>query len=56
VFNYSLDGLLAGEGTGSELTLTSENREPNDPAYLDFIKMRTRTSWAASPTKASPRR
>jgi dihydrofolate reductase len=40
VFNYSLDGLLADEGTEFwkfcfELP---ENREPDDPAQLDFLQ------------------
>ncbi len=55
VFNYSLDGLLADESTEFwkfcfELL---ENREPDDPAQLDFLKSVTRTSWAAPPTRAS---
>src|SRR5262245_37570211 len=40
VFNYSLDGLLADEGT--ELWKfcfdLPENREPDDPAQLDFLQ------------------
>jgi dihydrofolate reductase len=40
VFNYSLDGLLADEGTEFwEFVFDMpENREPNDPAQLDFIQ------------------
>jgi dihydrofolate reductase len=40
VFNYSLDGLLADEGTEFWNFCFSlpENREPDDPAYLDFIR------------------
>jgi len=40
VFNYSLDGLLAGQGT--ELWKfcfdLPENREPDDPAQLGFLQ------------------
>lgn len=40
VFNYSLDGLLADEGTEFWKFCFDqpENREPNDPAHLDFIE------------------
>jgi dihydrofolate reductase len=40
VFNYSLDGLLADEGTEFWKFCFSlpENREPDDPAHLDFIR------------------
>lgn len=40
VFNYSLDGLLADEGTEFWRFCFSlpENREPNDPAQLDFLR------------------
>src|SRR5688572_19620782 len=40
VFNYSLDGLLADEGTEFWTFCFSlpENSEPNDPAHLDFIQ------------------
>jgi dihydrofolate reductase len=40
VFNYSLDGLLADEGTEFWKFCFSlpENREPDDPAQLDFIQ------------------
>ena len=38
VFNYSLDGLLADEGTEfwKFCFALPENREPDDPAQLDF--------------------
>ena len=40
VFNYSLDGLLADEGTEFWDFCFSlpENREPNDPTHLDFLQ------------------
>jgi len=40
VFNYSLDGLLADEGTEFWKFCFSlpENREPNDPAQLEFLE------------------
>ncbi|UBU13666.1 dihydrofolate reductase family protein [Nonomuraea gerenzanensis] len=40
VFNYSLDGLLADEGTDFwEFCFgLPENREPADPAHLDFLR------------------
>ena len=40
VFNYSLDGLLADEGTefGKFCFDLPENREPDDPAQLDFLQ------------------
>jgi dihydrofolate reductase len=40
VFNYSLDGLLADEGTEFWEFCFSlpENREPDDPAGLDFLR------------------
>jgi dihydrofolate reductase len=40
VFNYSLDGLLADEGTEFWEFCFSlpENREPGDPAQLDFLQ------------------
>jgi dihydrofolate reductase len=40
VFNYSLDGLLADEGTEFWRFCFDlpENREPNDPAQLDFLQ------------------
>jgi len=40
VFNYSLDGLLADEGTDfwNFCFDLPENREPNDPAQLDFLR------------------
>ncbi len=39
VFNYSLDGLLADEGTEFWKFCFDlpENREPDDPAQLDFL-------------------
>ena len=39
VFNYSLDGLLADEGTAFWTFCFDQlrNREPNDPAQLDFL-------------------
>ncbi|MFC5821105.1 dihydrofolate reductase family protein [Nonomuraea harbinensis] len=40
VFNYSLDGFLADEGTQFfEFCFDlPENREPDDPAHLDFLQ------------------
>jgi dihydrofolate reductase len=40
VFNYSLDGLLADEGTDfwNFCFDQPENREPGDPAQLDFLQ------------------
>ena len=40
VFNYSLDGLLADEGTEFWKFCFSlpENREPNSPAHLEFLR------------------
>ena len=40
VFNYSLDGFLADEGTDFWEFCFSlpENNEPNDPAQLDFLR------------------
>ena len=40
VFNYSLDGLLADEGTDFWEFCFSlpENNEPDDPAHLDFLQ------------------
>jgi dihydrofolate reductase len=40
VFNYSLDGLLADEGTGFWKFCFDlpENRDPDDPAQLDFLR------------------
>ena len=40
VFNYSLDGLLADEGTEfwNFCFDQPENREPNDAGHLDFIR------------------
>jgi dihydrofolate reductase len=40
VFNYSLDGLLADEGTEFWTFCFDlpENREPDDPAQLDFLE------------------
>jgi dihydrofolate reductase len=40
VFNYSLDGLLADEGTEFWKFCFDlpENREPEDPAQLDFLR------------------
>jgi dihydrofolate reductase len=40
VFNYSLDGLLADEGTEfwNFCFDLPENREPDDPAQLDFLQ------------------
>ena len=40
VFNYSLDGLLADEGTEFWKFCFDqpENREPNSPAHLDFLR------------------
>src|SRR6266545_7105046 len=40
VFNYSVDGLLADEGTEFWKFCFDlpENREPDDPAQLDFLQ------------------
>ena len=40
VFNYSLDGLLADEGTEFWKFCFSqpENNEPDDPAHLEFLR------------------
>src|SRR5438552_13403855 len=40
VFNYSLDGLLADESTRFRKFCFDlpENREPDDPAHLDFLQ------------------
>jgi hypothetical protein len=40
VFNYSLDGLLADEGTDFWKFCFDqpENREPDDPAHLGFLR------------------
>ncbi|MDA0631884.1 dihydrofolate reductase family protein [Nonomuraea sp. MCN248] len=40
VFNYSLDGLLADEGTEFSRFCFAlpENRDPDDPAHLDFLR------------------
>jgi len=40
VFNYSLDGLLADEGTEFWKFCFSipENRDPDDPSHLDFLR------------------
>jgi dihydrofolate reductase len=40
VFNYSIDGLLADEGTEFWKFCFSlpENNEPDDPAHLDFLQ------------------
>jgi dihydrofolate reductase len=40
VFNYSLDGLLADEGTEFWKFCFDhpENRQPDDPAHLDFLR------------------
>jgi hypothetical protein len=56
VFMYSLDGLLADEGTGYWQFCFGL---PVDPADLKqrsstFTRARTRTSWAAPPTRAWP--
>ena len=55
VFNYSVDGLLADEGTEFWKFCFDlpEIREPDDPARLDFLRS-ARTSWAAPPTRPSP--
>src|ERR1700694_2599375 len=40
VFNYSLDGLIADEGTEFWTVCFDrpENRKPDDPAHLDFLR------------------
>jgi len=69
VFNYSIDGLLADEGTEFWKFCFSlpENNNPDDPAYLDFIRtayahVMGRNSYESiaeamttSPTTRSPR-
>ena len=63
VFNYSLDGLLADEGTefGSIASSCPKTREPDDPAQLDFLCVRTRSGGGlrnvsmASHTSMRPR-
>ena len=56
VFNYSLDGLLADEGTDFwEFCFTAREtaaRRPGAPRRSPGA--RTRTSWAAPPTRPSP--
>ena len=56
VFNYSLDGLLADEGTDFWEFCFSlpENSGPDDPGTSTSSGARTRTSWAAPPTRPSP--
>jgi hypothetical protein len=58
VFNYSVDGLLADEGTDFwEFCFNlPENSQPDDPEQLDFLRDATRTSWAAPPMRPSPAR
>jgi hypothetical protein len=55
VFNYSLDGLLADEGTEFWKFCFDlpENREPTPRRNSTFSRARTRTSWVAPPTRAS---
>ena len=56
VFNYSLDGLLADEGTEFWKFCFDlpENREPDDPAHLDFLRSAYAHIMAAPPTRPSP--
>jgi hypothetical protein len=56
VFNYSLDGLLADEGTEFwEFCFDlPENREPDARRNSTSSRAHTRTSWAAPPTRPSP--
>ena len=58
VFNYSLDGLLADEGTEFWKFCFDlpENVTgiPMTPRNSAFSGARTRTSWAAPPMRASP--
>ncbi len=56
VFNYSLDGLLADEGTefGSSASTCPKTVSPTTRRNSTFSRARTHTSWAAPPTRASP--
>ncbi len=58
VFNYSLDGLLADEGTAYWDFCFSlpENRQPDIRRNSTFSEPRPPMSWAAPPTRASPGR
>ena len=67
VFNYSLDGLLADEGTEFWKFFFDlpENSEPDDPAHFDFLRsayahVMGRTAYelfsAAMPTATDPLR
>ena len=55
VFSYSLDGLLANEGTESWRFCfgVPENGEPDDAAHLDFLRIAYAHALAAMPTRAS---
>jgi hypothetical protein len=57
VFNYSLDGLLANEGTEFWKFCFDlpENREPDDPAQLDFLQSAYCPIVGHSPSGASIR-
>ena len=55
VFNYSLDGLLADEGTEYYKFCMGLPDDPADAGDSTFSGARTRTSWAASPMRTSPR-
>lgn len=58
VFNYSLNGLLADEGTEYYKfcfdLLDLQGCPDQDEQTLDFSRARTHTSWAAPPTRAWP--
>ncbi len=54
VFNYSLDRLLADEGTESWKFCFDLPVSPTTRRNSTFSRARTRTSWAAPPTRASP--
>jgi hypothetical protein len=57
VFNYSLDGLLADEGTEFWTFVFDlpEIREPDDPAHLDFLRNAYAHVMGRTATRASPR-
>ena len=58
VFNYSLDGLLADEGTEFWKFCFDlpETVSPTTRRNSTFSRARPRTSWAGPPTRASPGR
>ena len=55
VFLYSLDGLLADEGTQYWQSCFGLPNDPTETSKnLTFTRARTRTSWAAPPTRPWP--